>query len=102
MFLRWAGLPPVEPYRPTLSVPSPNQRPTGSPKERHAGDARAKLYAADARIVIFGGETLDGRAAIEHYEIELLAQFPCYAVRQQNQPFSTTSPQRNLELGHLR
>jgi hypothetical protein len=44
----------------------------------NAGDARryASLYADDATIVIHGGGTLAGRAAIERYEVDLLAQFP--------------------------
>lgn len=44
----------------------------------NAGDAKAyaKLYASNAKIIIYGGETPEGRAAIEQYEVELLAQFP--------------------------
>jgi ketosteroid isomerase-like protein len=44
----------------------------------NAGDAAryARVYAEDAVIVIRGGETLRGRAAVEAYEVGLLAQFP--------------------------
>jgi ketosteroid isomerase-like protein len=44
----------------------------------NAGDAAryARLYAEDAVITIRGGDTLDGRAAIEKYEVELMRQFP--------------------------
>jgi 4-amino-4-deoxy-L-arabinose transferase-like glycosyltransferase/ketosteroid isomerase-like protein len=44
----------------------------------NAGDAAgyAKLYAEDAVITIQGGVSLDGREAIEKYEIDLLRQFP--------------------------
>lgn len=44
----------------------------------NAGDARgyASLYAEDARITIHGGGRLEGRAAIEQHEVELLRQFP--------------------------
>jgi len=44
----------------------------------NAGDAHgyAAVYAEDARIVILGGNVLEGRKAIEQYEIELLRQFP--------------------------
>ena len=44
----------------------------------NAGDARgyASLYAEDARIIIHGSHRLEGRAAIERHEAELLTQFP--------------------------
>jgi ketosteroid isomerase-like protein len=44
----------------------------------NAGDARrySAVYAADATITIFGGDTLQGRDAIEQHEVELLQQFP--------------------------
>lgn len=44
----------------------------------NAGDpARyASLYAPDAQITVAGGATLDGRAAIERYERDLLQQYP--------------------------
>jgi ketosteroid isomerase-like protein len=44
----------------------------------NAGDAAryARLYAEDAVITIHGGGALQGRAAIEKYEVELLREFP--------------------------
>jgi 4-amino-4-deoxy-L-arabinose transferase-like glycosyltransferase/ketosteroid isomerase-like protein len=44
----------------------------------NAGDASgyARLYAEDAVITIHGSAPLEGRDAIEKYEIELLRQFP--------------------------
>jgi ketosteroid isomerase-like protein len=44
----------------------------------NAGDARhyAGVYAEAAVITIFGGEKLEGRSAIEAYELQLLNQFP--------------------------
>jgi ketosteroid isomerase-like protein len=44
----------------------------------NAGDAGryARLYAPDAVITIHGGGRLEGRAAIEKYEVELLREFP--------------------------
>jgi len=44
----------------------------------NAGDAAgyARLYAANATITIYGGETISGRDAIEKYEAELMGQFP--------------------------
>lgn len=44
----------------------------------NAGDAGryARLYAQDAVITIHGSGALEGRAAIEKYEIELLREFP--------------------------
>jgi ketosteroid isomerase-like protein len=44
----------------------------------NAGDAAryARLYAADAVITIIGGGQLNGRSAIEEYEVDLLRQFP--------------------------
>jgi ketosteroid isomerase-like protein len=44
----------------------------------NAGDAGryARLYAENAVITIHGGGSLEGRAAIEKYEVELLREFP--------------------------
>jgi hypothetical protein len=44
----------------------------------NAGDAQAyaSLYAPDAVITIHGSARLEGREAIERYEIELLRQYP--------------------------
>ena len=44
----------------------------------NAGDAAsyARLYDAAARITIYGGDALSGRAAIEQYEVGLLREFP--------------------------
>ncbi len=44
----------------------------------NAGDAGryARLYARGAVITIHGGAALEGRAAIEEYEVELLREFP--------------------------
>lgn len=44
----------------------------------NAGDAKAyaSLYAEDAVITIFGGGQLEGRVAIEQYEVALLNEFP--------------------------
>ena len=44
----------------------------------NAGDAAgyAKLYAANATITIYGGETISGREAIEKYEVGLMREFP--------------------------
>jgi uncharacterized protein (TIGR02246 family) len=44
----------------------------------NAGDAAryARLYAEDAVITIHGGGALEGRSAIEKYEVELLREFP--------------------------
>lgn len=44
----------------------------------NAGDARqyASLYAPNAVITIYGGDTLAGREAIERYEVSLLHEFP--------------------------
>ncbi len=44
----------------------------------NAGDAKryASLYASDAKVTINGGGVLEGRDAIEEYEVDLLRQFP--------------------------
>jgi len=44
----------------------------------NAGDAAgyARLYAANATITIYGGETISGRDAIEKYEVGLMREFP--------------------------
>ena len=44
----------------------------------NAGDAPgyARLYAQDAVITIYGGVELNGREAIEQYEVELMREFP--------------------------
>jgi steroid delta-isomerase-like uncharacterized protein len=44
----------------------------------NAGDAAAyaRVYAPDAVITIHGGGRLEGRAAIEQHEVELLREFP--------------------------
>jgi ketosteroid isomerase-like protein len=44
----------------------------------NAADARAyaAVYARDAVIVIYGGGRLEGRDAIERYEVELLRSYP--------------------------
>jgi len=44
----------------------------------NAGDAKgyARLYARDAVITIHGGGGLEGRGAIEEYEVGLLREFP--------------------------
>ncbi len=44
----------------------------------NAGDTRqyASLYAPNAVITIYGGDTLAGREAIERYEVSLLHEFP--------------------------
>lgn len=44
----------------------------------NAGDARgyARLYAQDARISMHGRPALEGRAAIEQHELELLRDYP--------------------------
>lgn len=44
----------------------------------NAGDASryAEVYADDAVITIFGGDTLRGRDSIRNYEVELLRAFP--------------------------
>ena len=44
----------------------------------NAGDAHAyaALYAPDAVITIYGGDQLQGRSAIEEYEVGLLREFP--------------------------
>jgi uncharacterized protein (TIGR02246 family) len=47
-------------------------------KAVNAGDAKryAKLYAQNAVVTIYGGDTLSGRGAIEQYEDKLLHDFP--------------------------
>src|SRR5687768_13641370 len=44
----------------------------------NAGDAKgyASVYAPSAVITIHGGSRLDGRDAIEQYEVDLLREFP--------------------------
>jgi ketosteroid isomerase-like protein len=44
----------------------------------NGGDARAyaAIYASDASLTIYGGPRLQGRAAIEKYELDLLRAYP--------------------------